>query len=330
MNSLEKNEPLHSAGSQSKVPSKKDKKGVEEPVEVDIKAQDPVNPDTEPKQDTTAEQAEDPMEDIFLDFDGELLDEHEVRITELEEEVSAHKEQLEQLDKEKASLQEEIDKLQKNVKGKNDQIIRKAADFENFRRRVKREKTELQKFANDKLLAEFLAIIDNLERALEHGNNDKSNPLIEGLTMTLEQIKKLLAKFHVLGFESLGETFDPEKHEALQQLPSDEYSSGQIMTQYQKGYFLHDRLLRPALVVVSAGPGKKKKAGSEKEPTPEEPTTIDITVEEALSEKDQKTEENSVTEPETSTSEPVASTPESVDTDQTSKDSEQTPDSDTP
>ncbi|MFW6053653.1 MAG: nucleotide exchange factor GrpE, partial [Persicimonas sp.] len=127
-----------------------------------------------------------------------------------------------------------------------------AADLDNLRKRAKREKEEMRKYGNDKIAMELLPALDNLERALAHAEDtDDSSSIVDGVEMVYRQIVTALKKQGIVGFESQGEKFNPEQHEAIQQVETTEYDTGTIVEQYQKGYFIHDRLLRPALVSVA-------------------------------------------------------------------------------
>ncbi|RDV39452.1 nucleotide exchange factor GrpE [Bradymonadaceae bacterium TMQ3] len=131
-------------------------------------------------------------------------------------------------------------------------LMRSVADLENYRRRADREKDDLRKYGIDKVVSDLIPAVDNLERALQHaeGKEDPSS-IVDGVTMVYKQIVNALAKYGVQGFVSKGEHFDPQRHEAIQQVESTEFDTGTIVEEYQKGYFLHDRLLRPALVAVA-------------------------------------------------------------------------------
>jgi molecular chaperone GrpE len=138
-----------------------------------------------------------------------------------------------------------------------DRLLRVSAEFENFKKRATRESQEYRKFANETLLKELLPIIDNLERALAvpaEAQNEKG--LREGLDLTLKQIHKLLERFGVSAIEAEGEVFDPAYHQAMMQELSDEVPENVVLRQMQKGYTIHDRLLRPAMVVVAKAGAK--------------------------------------------------------------------------
>jgi molecular chaperone GrpE len=137
-----------------------------------------------------------------------------------------------------------------------DLYLRARADLENYRKRVQREKEDLSRFANENLLREILPVMDNLERALEHARqSDGGNGgLLQGVELTLGQFQRVLDKFGVTPIRSLGEPFDPARHEALGQVESAEHPPNTVVQELQKGYLLNDRLLRPAMVMVAKAP----------------------------------------------------------------------------
>ena len=165
----------------------------------------------------------------------------------------------------KLAIREEaltIDELQKRLDEKNkeyedlyDRFLRATADFENFKKRAEREKLDRIKFANEDLVRELLPIVDNLERALASSESSKDTESIrKGIEIILEQVLKTLKKFGLISYASLGEKFDPTRHEAVEQVESTEHEASTIINELQKGYFLNGRLLRPALVTVTKHP----------------------------------------------------------------------------
>ncbi len=145
-----------------------------------------------------------------------------------------------------------------------DLYLRERADLENFRKRAQRDKEELGKFANEGILRELVPAVDNLERALEHARQDGAGgeTLLKGVELTLAQFQKVLEKFGVVAIKSLGEPFDPSRHEAMGQLESADQPANTVVQEYQKGYLLNDRLLRPALVMVAKAPAVAAEAGA--------------------------------------------------------------------
>jgi molecular chaperone GrpE len=157
--------------------------------------------------------------------------------------------QLEEAQRQREAAEEEA----RQMKGR---ALRAAADLDNFRRRAQKEKADLEKFAIEGLAKDLLEVVDNLERALSHHKpqSDAPDPLFAGVEMVLKQFRQKLVKVGVEGFESQGLPFDPLRHEAIQQVESREHANGTVVTEFQRGYFLHGRLLRPALVVVANNP----------------------------------------------------------------------------
>ncbi len=133
-----------------------------------------------------------------------------------------------------------------------DQLLRLAADFDNYRKRARREKEEFQKIATERLLRDILPVGDNLDRALSHA--PANDPVATGVRMVSKQLLDVLASYGVRPFDSLGKAFDPEQHEALSQAPAGDAQPGSVLEEIERGYMLHDRLLRPAKVVVAVAP----------------------------------------------------------------------------
>ncbi len=134
-----------------------------------------------------------------------------------------------------------------------DKLLRAHAEMDNLRKRSQREVADAHKFGVEKFAAALLDVVDNLERALsvEHGNE---TGLREGVRLTLDSWHGMMKKFEVERIDAVGEAFDPHRHEALSQMPSDE-PEGVVIGQHVAGYTLHGRLIRPAKVLVSAGSG---------------------------------------------------------------------------
>jgi molecular chaperone GrpE len=132
-----------------------------------------------------------------------------------------------------------------------DRFLRERADLENFKKRMQREKAEALRFASEPLIRELIPVIDNLERAVECGDgNGKS--VVEGVQLVLSSLMQVLERHGVKRVEALGQPFDPTHHQAFAQVESAEHEPNRVVEQHHTGYLLHDRLLRPALVTVSA------------------------------------------------------------------------------
>lgn len=137
----------------------------------------------------------------------------------------------------------------------NDKYLRLAAEFDNYKRLTQRDQREQIKFGNEQLIKELLPVVDNMERAIKaaHTNGGES-ALIQGVELTLKQLSGALAKFGVQAINSIRQPFDPGTHQAVSYMPSDDVPADHVLDEFQKGYTLHDRILRAAMVSVSSGP----------------------------------------------------------------------------
>ena len=150
------------------------------------------------------------------------------------------------------SLEEKLQAAEKLAQENHERFLRAAAELDNFRKRKEREVSDLRKYANQMLLRELLGVVDNLERALAASlESSESEGLREGVEMTLKELLKIFDQFKVTPIESHEQPFDPNHHEAVMQEPSDAFPPNTVVKELQKGYMLRDRLLRPAMVVVS-------------------------------------------------------------------------------
>ena len=132
--------------------------------------------------------------------------------------------------------------------------MRLMADFDNYRKRVQREQATQRLYASESAMRDLLGVVDNIERALSVSTEeDSAGSLSEGVKMILNQMLSVLDRHGVKAFESVGEIFDPERHEAVARQGHAVHAEDLVCEQMQKGYMLHDRLLRAASVVVSAG-----------------------------------------------------------------------------
>ena len=139
-----------------------------------------------------------------------------------------------------------------------DQLLRMAADFDNFRKRSRREQDDIRKYGIDRLARDVLPIVDNLDRALSH-SGDSADPVIVGVRMVAKQLHDALTTHGITPFPSENQVFDPERHEAVGQEESAAHKAGTVLREMQRGYMIHDRLLRPARVLVTVEPSKSSK-----------------------------------------------------------------------
>ena len=156
-------------------------------------------------------------------------------------------------------LEKELAEALQSVADSKDRLLRVAADFENFKKRMERERATMMKYAGEHILKEMLPVIDNLERALNHGMGEGGDAekslaaLFEGVQLTLKSLKSSLDKFEVKPIESVGLPFDPNRQDAMTMEASDTVPASHVVSEFEKGYYYKDRLLRAAKVTVSSG-----------------------------------------------------------------------------
>jgi molecular chaperone GrpE len=143
----------------------------------------------------------------------------------------------------------DVERLEREIADLRDRSARTLADFDNFRKRAERERQDTKRYALLEPMRDLVEVVDNLERALAAGGS--ADDLKQGIEMILRQLGEMLRRFGVQVVEAKGEPFDPAFHEAVSSQPSAEVDEPTVVEEYQKGYLLHDRLLRPARVVVA-------------------------------------------------------------------------------
>ncbi len=158
-------------------------------------------------------------------------------------------------------IRAELDRAKAELHDYKDRYLRLYAETENFKKRMSREVVEQGKFANEGLIKEIIPVLDNLERAISHaegapeGQKAQNNgALTEGVKMVAKQLMDVLIKFGVTQVESIGKPFDPNKQQAMMQVETNEHEPGTVVEEFQKGYFLNDRIIRPAMVTVAKPP----------------------------------------------------------------------------
>lgn len=147
----------------------------------------------------------------------------------------------------------DYDKLVAEAAEFKDKYIRLVAEFDNVRKRNEREKIEFIKFANEGLITQFLNILDDLERSVEAAkqNHQDYTAFLKGIEMVMAHVYDMLKKNDVKPMESVGKKFDPHAHEPLMQVESSEHEDGTVIEEFQKGYYLGDRVVRTAKVKVA-------------------------------------------------------------------------------
>jgi len=154
------------------------------------------------------------------------------------------------------AVQAEIEALTEQLVGAQDQAVRAQAEAQNARRRAEQDVEKAHKFGQEKLVVDLLPIIDNLERALAtmDREDEGQKAVVEGLDLTLKSFADTLIKHKVEAVDPAGEPFDPQLHQAMTMVPNPDLEPNTVMDVFQKGYTLHGRLVRPAMVVVSKAP----------------------------------------------------------------------------
>lgn len=152
-------------------------------------------------------------------------------------------------------LREELEAARKRAEETWNQLVRAQADLENLRKRSERDVAQAHKYGLEKFISELLPVVDSLELGLGHATEHvDAEKLREGMDLTLKMLGQVLQKFNVEEIDPLGEPFDPELHQAMSIQENAELEPNTVLTVVQKGYRLNDRLLRPAMVIVSKRP----------------------------------------------------------------------------
>jgi len=158
----------------------------------------------------------------------------------------------------------------------NNKYLRLYAEFDNYKKRVNKDKEELVKYGNESLIYELLPIIDSLELALKHASGESQTGIVQGVEMTLKELKRTLEKFGVAKIDADGKKFDPSIHHAMTQIERDDIEEKQVAEELRTGYLYRDKVLRPSLVAVSIKPQKNTQPqDSEKTKKKSHPETAD-------------------------------------------------------
>ncbi len=165
-------------------------------------------------------------------------------------------EEIEELSKEE--LRKRLKEKEEELESLQDRYMRLAAEFDNYKKRLEREKEEFLRFANESLIKELLPVIDNLERALSHSEDSDVESLVKGIEMTLKDFLRCLNRYGVSPIECIDKPFDPNLHQAIVQKEALDKEPNTVVEEMQKGYLMNDRLLRPSMVAVSVRPKEKE------------------------------------------------------------------------
>ncbi|AQQ52956.1 nucleotide exchange factor GrpE [Planococcus lenghuensis] len=149
-------------------------------------------------------------------------------------------------------LQSEVDRLQEEVENEQNKYLRLLADYENFKRRSVKDREEAEKFRSKALLSDLLPVLDNFERALAaETENENNKSLLKGVRMVYNTLLEAVKREGLEEVKSVGEPFDPNVHQAVMQEKDDSQEPGIVLQEFQKGYILKGRVLRPAMVKVN-------------------------------------------------------------------------------
>ncbi|WP_243183436.1 nucleotide exchange factor GrpE [Anaerosolibacter carboniphilus] len=156
-------------------------------------------------------------------------------------------------DQQNDSMSELLSKKEEEVNDLNNRFMRLNADFQNYKKRVEKEKADIYQFGNEKFITDLLPILDNLERAYSSTNEEAmaSDSIAKGVEMVIQQFKDILKKYGVEEIQAKGEEFDPNLHHAVMQEDHEDYESNRVIDVFQKGYTLNGKVIRPSMVKVS-------------------------------------------------------------------------------
>jgi len=179
----------------------------------------------------------------------------------IEEEISGENEETKQPEEnditteDREEVQEDKEDLKQLLDEANDKYVRLYADFVNYKKIADRNKEELLKYANEEIITDILTVIDHLELALHHSSEgETSSSLAEGVNLTLKELISVLEKHGLVTIDAMGKSFDPVVHHAMSQIESEDAEENTIVKEFRKGYMLKERVLRAAMVGVSAKP----------------------------------------------------------------------------
>jgi Molecular chaperone GrpE (heat shock protein) len=194
----------------------------------------------------TKKKASDEVESMNKD-EQELKEEKQEKQAETAENSGEHDHKKKEDHQKKEAEPETLSKEEEEL---NVRYLRLAADFQNYKKRVEKEKNDIYAYANEKIVVELLDVIDNFERALDH-SDDNNEGFAEGMSMIFKQFKGVLERSGVEEMKAVGEQFDPNFHHAVMTENSVEYESGNVTQVLQKGYMLNKKVIRPAMVKVA-------------------------------------------------------------------------------
>jgi molecular chaperone GrpE len=186
----------------------------------------------------------------------EEIREDDAQEKEIEEESSEARPKEEE--QKELTPDQEMARMQQEVEQANDMMLRLAAELDNYKKRVAKERESLIRYAAQDVLQELIPVLDNFERAIEAAGKSKDfDSFLEGVKMIYKNMYDVMGRKGLARIDAVGETFDPNIHEAVMQVTSQEHPENIVVEELQKGYVLHDRVIRPSMVVVSKGKGEE-------------------------------------------------------------------------
>ncbi|MDP7425602.1 MAG: nucleotide exchange factor GrpE [Rhodospirillales bacterium] len=226
----------------------------------------PDNADEELPEEIPEEIPEEQSENLVKEAGGEMAEENLAKdLADLEAQNDAvdPTDVADEAETEREDTQDDVpptyEELESEIAALKDQLLRTLADSENLRRRTEREKTDMSKYAITSFARQIVSVADNLTRALEsvaeeaRNGDEELNNLYVGIEMTEKELQNSFEQFHIKVVDSIGQKFDHNLHQAMFEVEDPNQPSGLVVQEMQKGYVLHDRLLRPAMVGVSKG-----------------------------------------------------------------------------
>ena len=163
-------------------------------------------------------------------------------------------------DEEIQRLRDALEAKTRELEAQQDRYLRAVAEFDNVRKRAAREREEYTRYANESVLRDLLPVLDNLDRALQAARSEPTTSLTTGVELIQRELLRVLEKFGLTPFSSIGQPFDPERHEAVARVPTTELPDMTVASEIARGYLLHGRVLRPAMVNVAVAPDERERA----------------------------------------------------------------------
>ncbi len=151
-------------------------------------------------------------------------------------------------------LQDALEAKTREVETQQDRYLRAVAEFDNARKRAARDREEHTRFANESVIRELLPVLDNFDRALQAARAEPAAPVVAGVELIQRELLRVLEKFGLASFTSVGQPFDPERHEAVARIQTTEHPDMTVVRETARGYMLNGRVLRPAMVIVAVAP----------------------------------------------------------------------------